>query len=118
MSHPVEQNEMQTFLYSMHVETGEARVFIDVKDLSVNQAVSILMNVAINSPTNPARNQLSGNGPRIPRTIHIPPEIGNQRRMELRGDYLTLDDIQEEIFRQTRCNVEEEDGRYYLQSCR
>jgi len=113
-----QENEMQTFVYSVNAETGEARVFIDVNGISVNKAVSILTNVAMNARMNAQRSRQVGSG-MLPRgAFRIPSEIGNQLRMDLHGDYLTLDDIQEEIFRQTRCNVEEEDGRYYLESCR
>jgi hypothetical protein len=117
MHHPIREPEMQTFLYSIHAETGEAKVFIDVNELTVNRAVSILTNVGINSGMNTARYNRTGTGFPPRPAFRMPAEIGNQRRMELHGDYLTLEDIQEEIFRQTRCNVEEEDGHFYLESC-
>jgi hypothetical protein len=114
---PAGQGEVQTYLYSIDAETGEAKVFADLDDLTVNRAVGILTGVSINSRANSERFNQGGAGFRPRRFMRRPTETGNQRTMQLHGEYLTLDDIQEEIFRQTRCNVEAEGDGYYLQSC-
>jgi hypothetical protein len=112
------ESEMQTFLYSVHAETGEVRAFIDIDDLTVNMAVGILANLALNARSNTERYAQRANAGFARPASRMPLEIGNQHRLGLHGDYLTLEDIQEQIFSQTRCNVEEDIGRYYLESCR
>jgi hypothetical protein len=111
---------MKTFLYSVHVETGTVEVFIDQRDLSLNEAVMLLTNLQMNA--RPLQQRFSGFDPE--RTARMSrhlsqglPEIGQQRRLGLYGEYLSLEDLQEQIFQQTRCNVELDVDVFYLASC-
>lgn len=109
---------MKTFLYAVHVETGAVEVFIDQSDISLNTAVMVLTNLQINA--NPRR-VFDSDAERIARMArHFgqgEPEIGTQRRLDLYGNYLSLEDLQEQIFQQTRCNVELDVDVFYIASC-
>lgn len=112
----VGETPMQTFLYSVHAETKEAQVFIDIDDLTVNKAVEVLNNLGINSDNRPVPGQAFG--ARMARRFSgPPPAIGDELHLGLYGDYLSVEDLQEQIFQQTRCNVERDDGVFYLAGC-
>jgi hypothetical protein len=111
--------QMKTFLYSVHVETGAVEVFIDQRDLSLNEAVMLLTNLQMNG--RPLQ-RFSGFDPQRSARMsrHFSqgqPDIGQQRRLGLYGEYLILEDLQEQIFQQTRCNVELDVDVFYLASC-
>ena len=105
------ETPMETFLYSVHVDSGEVRVFIDVDDMSVNQAAQVLTNLALNAVAQRGERLLDRN--RRLRPPEPPPAVGDERKLGLFGDYLTLDDLQEQIFEQTRCDVARVEGDYH-----
>jgi hypothetical protein len=116
------QTPWRTFLYGVDVDTGELQVFIDVDDVTVNSAVMILTNLALNSGSNAvSRSGIAGRPPfgsdRPRRRPVMPPAIGDELRVNLHGDYLTIEDLQDQIFDQTRCRVELDAGWYYLTGC-
>ncbi len=115
------QTPWRTFLYAVDVETGELQVFIDVDDVPVNSAVMILTNLALNSGVNTvSRRGIAGPsfGPDRPRRRPVMPlPIGDELRVNLYGDYLTIEDLQDQIFDQTRCRIELDAGWYYLTGC-
>lgn len=111
------ENPMETFLYSVQVDTGEVRVFIDVDNVSVNTAAGVLTNLALNSRAELGQRTVGDRRP--PRMIMPPPEAYT-RKVRWSGDYLTLDELQEEIYAQTRCDVaqsEADDFRFYVLGC-
>jgi hypothetical protein len=112
---PVGETPMTTFLYSVHIETSEVRVFIDVDAITVNKAAQVLTNLALN-----------GGGPRSLRPFNpsqsrprMPPAVGDQRVVTWSGDNLTLEDLQDQIFEQTGCDVDRlaDDFLYQIVSC-
>jgi hypothetical protein len=113
----VGETPMTTFLYSVHTQTGEVRVFIDVAPITVNRAASVLSNLALNGMARRGQQPFGTNRPRAAFTP--PPAVGDQRMVTLSGDNLTLDDLQEQIFAQTGCDVAqiENDFRYALVGC-
>ncbi len=116
----VGETPMRTFLYSVHVDSGEVRAFIDVDNVTVNKAALILTNLALNArvPQGPGLVPLNVRlpGPRL--SPVPPPAIGDEYRVSLSGDNVTVEELQEQIFQQTRCNVEAVDSmQYRLVSC-
>jgi hypothetical protein len=111
----VGETPMTTFLYSIHAETSEVRVFIDVEAITVNRAAVVLSNLALNAGGPRGMRSLGPNRARL----QLPPAIGDQRTVAWSGDNLTIEDLQDQIFEQTRCDVERlaDDFRYQLVSC-
>lgn len=107
------QELMQTYLYGVHVETGEVEAFIDIPNVTVNKAVDVINNLARRRATFDRRTVSQRLMQYFP-----PPQQGNERSTGLYGNYLTIDDLIQQVYDQTGCWVEQDDlGVFYLDYC-
>lgn len=109
-------DEWQHFLYAYDVATGDVQMFIDIADLTVSAAVRMLNLVSMNVRAGvfgDVREWSQRN--RLHQRDQLP--VAGERRLSLFGDYLGFEDLQEQVFRQTRCHIENDDGAFYVAAC-
>jgi hypothetical protein len=105
------------FFYSVNVDTGEVQLFMDLHDITVNQAVHALSSTLSNAEMQFTRSaeafraRMRANPPRVP------DPIGDALRLSVTGAYLTVEDVLEQIFQATRCDVVPQNGSLAIASC-
>lgn len=103
----------QTFIYTIDAQTLGVEMFMDLFDVTVNNAAQILTNISKNAERS------GGGASRMPTTNNFPRPLlaGDTLKLNLRGEHLSIDDVLDQIYVQTHCDLVEQDGFFSAVAC-
>lgn len=104
--------DFQAFVYAIDATTGAVKMYMDLTDITANKAAQLLTNVEMN-----ARSALGGDPLQPWERITAPLPAGDERKLDLRGEGLSIDDVLDQIYLQTRCDVVEKGGLFTTAAC-
>jgi hypothetical protein len=107
------------YIYVTDTNSAAVRLYLDVYDMTVNQAISMLNNAAMNAIMQTERNpdifrEFSRERARL---SGRPDPIGDTRFVAIAGDGLTLEAIAEVVNMQSNCQLQLNEFVYVLQAC-